>query len=335
MTRNKLIGLLFISVITLSSFVACNKSGSGAGGTKRPVFAVVPKGVSHDFWKSVEAGAQAAAKELEVEVIWRGPEKETDYAGQMNMVEDFINRRVDGIALAPSSGEALKPVVEKAKREGIPMTIFDSGINSESYISYVSTDNRKGGEVAGERMGEKLGGKGRVAIIGVRKGSVSTDEREEGFAAKLKEKFPGIEVVDHRYGEASFATSLNVATDILTRFPDLTGIFASNESSAVGAARALENKGMAGKVLLVGFDASETLVEGLNKGTIDSLVVQDPYKMGYESVKTLYQHLNKQPVERRIDTGVKLVTKENLNTPEVQTLIKGPQKQASADGGKK
>jgi ribose transport system substrate-binding protein len=317
--KTKLSLLILLCVASGLLALACNRAGGGAG---RPVIAVIPKGVSHFFWLSVKAGAEAAGKELNVAVEWKGPAVETDYTGQINIVEDAINKRVDGIVLAPSHGKSLVPVVERAKREGIPVTIFDSGIETESYVSYVSTDNRQGGVVAAERLGEKIGGKGKVAIIGVKKGSVSTDEREEGFKETIAKKFPGIEVVDHLYGDADFAKSLNVATDILTAHPDLAGIFASNESAAVGAARAVKQKGLAGKVVLVGFDSGPNLIEALKDGTVDSLVLQDPYRMGYEGVKTIVAQLNKQTPERRIDTGVKLLTKENLDTPEMQRLIK-------------
>lgn len=314
--------LLCLSLIAVCGLLllSCNRAGTNAA--HQPVIAVVPKGVSHFFWQTVKKGAEAAGQELGVTIEWKGPAVETDYTGQINIVEDAINKRVDGIVLAPSHGKSLVPVVEHARREGIPVTIFDSGIETDKYVSYVSTDNRKGGEVAAERLGEKLGGKGKVAIIGVKKGSVSTDEREDGFRELLAKKYPGIEIVQHLYGEADFAKSLNVATDILTRHPDLNGIFASNESAAVGAARAIKQKGLSGKVLLVGFDSSPPLIEAINDGTIDSLVLQDPFKMGYESVKTIVAQLKKQTPERRIDTGVKLLTKENLDTPEMQRLIK-------------
>jgi ribose transport system substrate-binding protein len=300
--------------------LSCNRTKTNAA--KQPVIAVIPKGVSHLFWQSVKKGADAAGQELGVTIQWKGPAVETDYTGQINIVEDAINKRVDGIVLAPSHGKSLVPVVERAKREGIPVTIFDSGIETQDYVSYVSTDNRKGGEVAAERMAQKLGGKGKVAIVGVKKGSVSTDEREDGFRELLAKKYPGIEIVQHLYGEADFAKSLNVATDILTRHPDLNGIFASNESGAVGTARAVKQKGLSGKIVVVGFDSSPNLIDAINDGTLDSLVLQDPFRMGYEGVKTIVAQLKKQPVGRRIDTGVKLLTKDNLNTPEMQRLTK-------------
>jgi ribose transport system substrate-binding protein len=320
MSKFKLI--IFIILINLVCLcgASCRKGQQQGGGKK--VIAVIPKGVSHFFWQTVHAGADAAGQEVGVEIVWKGPAQETDYTGQINIVEDAINRRVDGIVLAPAHGDSLVPIVERAQREGIPVTIFDSGISTENYISYVATDNRQGGVVAAERLAEKLGGKGKVAILGVKAGSVSTDQREQGFQETIKQKYPGIEIVDFQYGEADRAKSLDRATDMLTRHSELNGFFASNESSTVGVVQAIKQKGLVGKVLLVGFDSSPNLIDDLKAGALDSLVLQNPFKMGYESVKVMVAKLNGQTPPRLIDTGVKLLTKENLETPEMQQLIR-------------
>src|SRR5947209_768300 len=313
--------VLLLTVVAALLFVpACGRRG---GGGKR-VIAVIPKGVSHVFWQSVHAGAEAAAKESNVEIAWNGPAQETDYAGQINIVEDAINRRVDGIVLAPTHRDALVPIVERAQREGIPVTIFDSGIGTENYVSYVATDNRQGGSVAADRLASKLGGKGRVAILGVKAGSVSTDEREQGFQETIKQKYPGIEIVAFQYRESDRARSLDRASDILTAHADLDGFFASNESSTVGAVQAIKQKGLAGKIVLVGFDSSPNLIEDLKAGAIDSLVLQNPFKMGYEAVKGMVARLDGRQPPKKVDTGVKLLTKENLDTPEMQQLLKQP-----------
>ncbi len=316
-------GLTTLILLTIALLLlACGRAGDGEA--KRPLIVVIPKGVSHFFWQSVKAGAEAAGKDLNAEIIWKGPAQETDYSGQINIVEDAINRRVDGIVLAPSHREALVPIVERAQREGIPVTIFDSGIGTETYLSYVSTDNYQGGVVAAERLAERLGGKGKVAILGVKKGSVSTDEREEGFQNTIRGKYPEIQIVQFLYGEADRAKSLDRAMDILIAHSDLDGMFASNESSTVGAVQAIKQKGLAGKVILVGFDSSPNLIEDLKAGAIDSLVLQNPYKMGYEGVRTMVEKLSGKVPQRRIDTGVKLLTRDNLETPEMQLLIKEP-----------
>ncbi|MBK7600037.1 MAG: substrate-binding domain-containing protein [Acidobacteria bacterium] len=318
MMRQRITILATISILIILIFTACNR---GTVNSQKTI-AVIPKGISHFFWQSVKAGAEAAGKDLNVKIDWKGPAQETDISGQVNIVEDAINRRVDGIVLAPSHGDSLVPMVLRAQREGIPVTIFDSGIATDQYLSYVSTDNREGGAVAARRMGEKLGGKGKVAIIGAKKGSVSTDEREIGFEATIKEKFPNIQIVQWLYGEANATKSLSVAEDILTSHPELNGIFASNESSTVGAVRAILQRNLPNKVLLVGFDATPDLVKNVKDGAIDSLVIQNPFKMGYEGVKTIVDKLNGKQPQKRIDTGVSLLTKENVETPEIQKLIK-------------
>lgn len=311
--------LVFVILASMLSF-GCNRTNS----PDRRVIAVIPKGVSHFFWQSVHAGARAAGDEAGVEIVWKGPAQETDYTGQINMVEDAINRRVDGIVLAPSHRDSLVPVVERAQRSGIPVTIFDSGIGTENYVSYVATDNRKGGVVGAERLAEKLGGKGKIAVLGVKAGSVSTDEREEGFQETIKTKYPQIQIVAFQYGDADRAKSLDRAADILTAHPDLNGFFASNESSTVGVVQAIKQKGLAGKVVLVGFDSSPNLIEDLKVGTIDSLVLQNPYRMGYEAVKSLVAKLDGQDPPRIVDTGVELLTKDNLETQEMQQLLRQP-----------
>ena len=313
-----------LTIVLLSTALLVAASCNRPASERKKVIAVIPKGVSHFFWKSVEAGALAAGKEFGVEIRWKGPAQETDYTAQINIVEDSINSRVDGIVLAPSHGDSLVSVVLKAQKENIPVTIFDSGISTDQYLAYVATDNRQGGVVGAERLAEKLGGSGEVAILGTKRGSVSTDQRETGFQETIKQKFPGIQIVQFLYGEADRAKSLDRALDILTAHPNLKGIFASNESSSVGAVQAIKQKGLAGKVILVGFDSSPNLIEDLKAGALDSLVLQNPYKMGYQGVKTIVDKLNgREPVKLQ-DTGVKLLTKENLETPEMQQLIKLP-----------
>ena len=204
-TTMKSIKLSLLLSVTLSLCLlslSCNRTGGGNG---RPQIAVIPKGTSHNFWLSVKAGADAAGQELGADILWKGPAQETDYTGQVNIVEDFVNKGVDGIVLAPSSGDALVTPAKKAQTAGIPVVVIDSGINWEGYAAYISTDNRKGGVIAAKRMGALLGGKGKVGIIGVKKGSVSTDEREDGFMETIKQEFPGIQMLPLLYGDADRA----------------------------------------------------------------------------------------------------------------------------------
>lgn len=310
------LGLLAGLVVTLP-WVSCRKSDELE-------IAVIPKSQSHIFWQSVQAGAVAAGQEIGARILWNGPASEIDFAQQINIVEDFINRGVDAIVLAPSHGKSLVPVVEKAMRRGIPVTIFDSGIETEEYISYVATDNYQGGVVGAHRLAQRLGGKGKVALIGVIPGSVSTTERENGFKETLKTSYPEMELVAFQYGMGDQARSMAVAEDIVNAHPQLHGIFAANESSTVGAVQAVKTLKKAGQVVIVGFDSSPTLVADMKAGILDSLVHQDPFNIGYQGVMTAHQKLQGQAPLRRVDTGVYLVTRENLNDPKIDQLIHPP-----------
>jgi ribose transport system substrate-binding protein len=306
-----------IAALCLLAVSSCNRK-------QRRVIAVVPKGQAHIFWQTVHAGAVAAGRDLGVDIRWNGPASEIDFSRQINIVDDFINQHVDGIALAPAHGESLVPVVERAEQEKIPVVIFDSGIKTENYLTYVSTDNYKGGVMAAERMAEILPNGGNIAIIGTIPGSVSTGERENGFKETIAAKAPKIKVLDFQYGMSDRARSLAVAEDILTGHPDLQGIFCSNESGSIGAVQAAKSRGTAGKLKIVGFDSSPTLVEDVQAGNIDSLVVQNPFRMGYTAVESIVKQLNGTKPERRIDTGATVVTAANIKSPDIQKLLNPP-----------
>lgn len=315
-----IVGLVVVAaaVITVSFMLKGGDDGAGAG----IEIAVIPKGTTHDFWSAVRAGAQQAAEEEEgVEIFWTGPEREGDRERQIQIVEDFIVRRISGIVIAPSDARALVPVVERAAEAGIPLAVIDSDIETKRRVSFVATDNYQGGVLAAKRMGAVLSGTGRVAVIKYMAGSASTTARERGFMETLAKQFPQIELVEDRYGMDTVETALSAAEDVLTRHQELDGMFACNESTARGALRALESQGRAGAVKLIGFDSSEPLLEGLRNDRIDSLVVQNPFRMGYDGVKTIVAAIRGQQVEGRIDTGVELVTAENIDTPDIQRLI--------------
>lgn len=299
-------------------------AGIGCRRKERPVIAVVPKSQSHVFWQTVHAGAVAAGRDLGVDILWNGPAAETDFSRQVSIMDDFINQRVDGIALAPTHGESLLPVVERAAREKIPVTIFDSGIETDKYLSYVSTDNYKGGVLAAERMIQLLPNGGRIAVIGTVPGSVSTTEREKGFQETVAQKVKKINIVTLQYGMSDRAKSLAVAEDILTAHPNLDALFCSNESGTIGAVQGAKSKGVAGKLKIVGFDSSPTVIEDLEAGNIDSLVVQNPFRMGYLAVETLAKNLHGEVPAKRIDTGATLVTAANLKDKVIQDLLNPP-----------
>jgi ribose transport system substrate-binding protein len=289
--------------------------------------AVIPKGTSHAFWQSIHAGAEKAAQELGVTVVWRGPLREDDRDSQVTEVENAVARGVDGIALAPLDDSALAAPVSSAMKRGIPVVIFDSGLKGDDYVSFVATDNDAGGRLAGEHMARLLNGQGRIVLLRYAEGHDSTTRREQGFLAAVKQH-PGLQLVsENQYGGADVEEAYKKSESILSTLKradgslDVDGVFSPNESSTFAMLRVLQDNGWAGKVRFVGFDASENLVKGLRTRQIDGLVVQDPVKMGYLSVKTLVAHIKGEPIERRIDTGVRLITPEELDNPEVRELL--------------
>lgn len=284
------------------------------------IIGVVPKGANHIFWQTVHAGAIKAARESGFEVEWKAPTLEIDSARQIEIVESMVNRKLAGIVLAPVDKKALVAVVERAGLARIPVAIFDSGLDTKKILTYVATNNDEGGRLGARRMGELLGGKGKVAIVGFMPGSASTMERESGFETEIKAKFPGIQIVGMQYGQASQAKSMAAAENFLSAHPGLAGIFADNESSTAGAVQALKSRN-AKQVKLVGFDASEPLVKDMRDGWIDSLVVQDPFKMGYESTRAVCRHLAGESVAPAADSGVRIVLGADLEKPEVRQLL--------------
>jgi ribose transport system substrate-binding protein len=303
---------LLAALALLLASLACNRD-------TRKRIAVIPKGQAHLFWQSVHAGAVAAARENNVDVLWNGPASETDFTGQLQIVDSMITQHVDAICLAPIDKTAMVSVVDRATREKIPVVIFDSPVDTQTFVAQVATDNYRAGAMAAQRMGKILNGKGKIAEVAVEPGSASTMAREQGFEDGIKKDFPGIQLVDKRYGWADRAKSLNVAENMLTAHDDLVAMFASNESSAVGAAQAI--KGRNAKVKLVGFDWSPGLLDDLKSGLLDSLVVQDPFRMGHDAVIAAVEKLKGATPQKIQNLPPRVVTKEMLDDPDVQKQL--------------
>jgi ribose transport system substrate-binding protein len=306
-------------------FVCCGPGQNGGSSPQlggRLEIAVIPKGMTHEFWKSIHAGARQAAEEFGVDVLWKGPQKEDDRAQQITVVEDFISRGVDGIVLAPLDDRALMRPVRDAVRENIPVVIIDSALQGEDFISFVATDNYRGGVLAAKKMGELLRAEGKIFLIRYQVGSASTTKREKGFQETLIEDFPGISfLVQDQHAGTTTETAYQLAENLLNRFPDVDGIFCPNESSTFGTLRALQEAGKAGKIVFIGFDSSPKLIQGLRDGHIHGLVHQDPVRMGYLGVRQMVLHLKGHSIEKRIDTGVYMITKENMDDPKMESLL--------------
>ena len=308
----------------LTGFLAISLCSIGfAAGEK---IAVIPKGTTHSFWKSVEKGARDAGAELGVEIVWKGPLKEDDRAQQIAVVQQFVVDDADAIVLAPLDDTALRNPVRSAMARNKPVVIFDSSLKGEvgkDFISFVATDNFLGGQIAGKELARLLGGKGKVVLLRYQEGSASTSKREAGFL-DIMSKHPGIEVIQsNRYAGATISAAQDTAMNMLDRLREADGIFTSNESATQGMILALRQTGLIRSKTLVGFDTSSFLLSALKRGDVKALVAQNPTQMGYLGVKTAVAQLRGESFEEMIDTGCVLVTKENLDTAEIKAVLGG------------
>ena len=292
------------ALVVLLALAACQQS-------KKKSIAVIPKGTAHLFWVTVHQGADDAGKEFGVDILWNGPAQETDYSRQLEILDLMINRHVDGIVVAAADSKVLNQSLARAKQLGIPVTVFDSGVDSDDYISFVATNNYEAGQMGARKLAALLNGKGKVAVVMNTPGSASTMERERGFSEAMGKEFPEIKIVATQFGMSDRAKAMSVTENMLTAHPDLNGIFASAEPMSVGASQALKSRSLGGKIHLVGFDSSDGLLDDLKAGVIDALVVQDPHKIGYEAVKTIVDKLNGKTPSKRLDLGAKVITKSD------------------------
>src|SRR5438445_2996047 len=317
----------FICIVMVGIAVSCGKSSSG---TKIYTIAVIPQGSTHEFWKSIHAGAVKATQDLkqegiEVNLIWKGPLREDDREQQIQVVEGFVSQGVNGIVLAPFDKDALVRPVQEAKQASIPTVVVDSPLNSNDPIAVIATNNFHGGEMAAEHLANLLNGKGKVMLLRYQEGVASTEARERGFIEKMK-SFPGIQVISSdQYAGATRDTAKTAAENMLNRYgDDIQGIFTPNESSTLGTLLALEDLHRSGQIRFVGFDTSDALLDALRAKKLNGIVVQNPFRMGELGVKTIVNAIQKKNYENRVDTGETLITLENLDAPESQTLVHPP-----------
>jgi len=294
--------------------VSCNRQ-------KQRRIAVIPKGTAHVFWQSVHAGATAAGQDFHEEILWDGPPNETDYSRQLEIFDSMLNRHVDGIVVAAADRTTLDASLDRAARENVPVVVFDSGVDSTNYVTFVATNNFEAGQMGARKLGELLKGNGTVAMIEHAPGSASTMDRERGFKDALSKEFPSIQIVAEQYSMSDRAKGMAATENILTSHPKLDGLFASSEPSSVGAAQALKSAGLAGKIRFVAFDSSEGLVEDLGAGVIDALVAQDPFKIGYEGVRAVTEKLDGKTPPKKMDLSARVIVRADLDKPEIKQLL--------------
>ena len=329
-TRRRSLPLLLALAVLVPP--ACRKAEAPKGSAARPFrIAVVPKGTTHEFWRTIHAGAvkakeDLAAKGVHVELTWKGPLREDDREQQVQVVESFASQGMDGIVLAPLDAKALVRPVEEAKRLGTPTVVMDSALDSDAIVSFVATDNVAGGGLGADALGRAMKGKGKVLLLRYQEGSASTTMREQGFEAALRERWPGLELVptDQRAGPTP-ETAKRAGESLLNRFGrDIGGVMVVNETAVTGMLLALQDAGLAGKVAFVGFDGNPEFQEAIRSGQLHAFVLQDPFRMAGLAVETLVDHLQGKTVPKRVDTAVKVVTAENLDAPDTLALLHPP-----------
>lgn len=308
--------------VTRAAFLASAAlAATGCRRDSRKRIGVVPKATSHLFFLSVKRGAEAAAAEGNVEMIWNGPSDETDHNRQIQVMDSLVAQRVDGIALSATDERALVAPVERAAKAGIPISVFDSGVLWDGYVSFVATGNREAGVAAARRLAKLVDGKGKVAMVMHKPGGLSTVLREQAFLETMKQEFPAITVAAGQYGMADFAKSRAAAENILTAHPDLAGIFATSEASSLGSIQALRSRGRNGKVKLITFDNSDTHIAALKDGTIHVMMVQDSFQIGYHAVRALVLKLLGETPRKQIDLPARQIELRELDQPGVKTLL--------------
>jgi ribose transport system substrate-binding protein len=333
----RILAVLLAASLALIAATACaevRESGGGGGGQgggegkgeNAPVqLAVVPKAIGFDFWEQVRLGAQCAAQRAEgqVDVQWDGVTAETDVNGQVNLLQNFIQQGVDGLVYAATDAKVLYQVTESAKQQDVTVVNIDSGTEPQpNDVPVFATDNVAGARKVPDLIAEELGeGGGKVAFIPFQQGTLTNEQREKGFKEGLKQH-PELELVAEQSSQSDYNVALRVTEDILTANPDLNAIFAANEPGVLGAAEAVRQAGKAGDVVIIGWDASPEEIKGVQDGVISALVVQNPFRMGYDGTNAAVKMIREGATVESQDTGSTIVTKDNLNDPEVQAVLK-------------
>lgn len=303
-------------------------AGGGASGASYHVsgakytIAVVPKSVGLFYWGTVHAGALAAAKALHVNIIWKGTETETDVAGQVNILQDFITKKVNGIAFAATDAHGLVTTAHAADKAGISVANIDSGLSPQT-PPLVATNNVAAAAKAADILAQQIGGKGQVALLPFVPSAETSIQRQQGFEQELK-KYPNIKLVAVQYDQSDINTALSAMENILTSHPNLKGVFAANEPGVVGVVHALLERGLVGKVKVVGFDNAPDEVSALSQGQVSALIVQNPFRIGYLGVSEVVNLLTHKKVPQSVDTGSTVVTKANMNQPTIHKLLVPP-----------
>ncbi len=281
---------------------------------------LVSKGFQHQFWQAVKSGAEQAADEFNVTITFEGPDNETMVDRQIDMLAAALANNPKAIGFAALDSQAAIPLLKQANDKGIPIIAFDSGVDSDIPLSTATTDNLAAAGLAADKMAEKIGGKGKVAVVAHDQTSRTGIDRRDGFVNRIAEKYPDIEVVTVQYGQGDHLKSTEVTKAILTANPDLNGIFGTNEGSAIGVVNGVQELGTEGLVI-IGYDSGKAQKDAIKSGLMAGAITQNPVGIGYETVKAAVSALNGEEVPTLIDTGFYYYDASNIDDPKISAVL--------------
>jgi ribose transport system substrate-binding protein len=332
--RRQMLAVLLAAALALVAAAACaqvresgggGQGGGGGKGANAPVrLAVVPRAIGFSFWEQVRLGAVCATKKApgEVSMQWDGVTSESDVNGQVDIMQNFITQGVDGLVYSSIDEKVDAKVTQQAKQQGVTVVNINTGTDPQpGDVPLFTTDQVAATRKAVDPLAQAIDEKGKVAIIEFQPGLPANEQRVNPFKEGIEQKYPDIEIVAEQSSKSEYNTALQVTEDILTANPDLDAIFAANEPSVLGAAEAVRGAGKAGEIVIVGWDASSEEIKGVKAGVINALVAQNPFRMGYEGVDAAVKIIRTGKSVEGEDTGSFLVTKDNLDDPEIQAVL--------------
>ncbi|MFD1719675.1 ABC transporter substrate-binding protein [Georgenia deserti] len=311
------------------ALTACNDDGggegAGAGGGgggdgEQPYVAIISKGFQHQFWQTVNQGAEDAAEELGARMTFDGPDTESDVEQQLQQLQTALSGNPDAVGFAALDSEASIPILTQIDGQGIPVVAFDSGVESDIPVSTVSTDNYAAAAEAAEHMIELTDGSGDVAVVCHDQTSLTGIQRRDGFVETIEEQ-PDMQVVDVQYGGGDQLQSTNITKSILQANPDLAGIYGCNEGSAIGVVNGVREQNRAEDLAVIGFDSGQGQIDAINEGIMDGAITQDPYQIGYQTVETAVAAINGEEVEETVDTGYFWYDADNMDDDEIARAL--------------
>lgn len=322
----KAVVLTLFMLMTAALLGACGSnseevSSDGEKGGDKAYIPIISKGFQHQFWQAVKAGAEDAAKEFNVEITFEGPDNESQVDKQINLLRTALGKNPDALALAALDSKASVPLLQQAQSKDIPVIAFDSGVESDIPVTTAATNNKAASALAADKMAELIGEKGKVAVIAHSQTSTTGIERRDGFVNQIKENYPNIEIVDIQYGGGDHLESTNLTRAIMQAHPDIDGLFGTNEGSAIGVVNAVKELNKKGEVTVIGFDSGKQQINAIKSGLMAGAVTQNPFAIGYETVKSAVKAINGEELPKVIDTGFFWYDKTNIDDEKIQKAI--------------